>query len=95
MSDRTDQLLEAILEELVAIRVALAADAAGPLPNSPATHPSTIPNVPHITLSPAPPLPGRCGRCGIHTDGLKGYVCADVQCPTGMARSNVKVGAKK
>lgn len=90
-ASRTEQLLEAILEELKQIKAAIGDDE---IIASPA-----LPNIPNIPRYPSAPLPmppvvnDRCPRCGITLSGVMGYVCSDPSCPTGLGPMTCKVGA--
>lgn len=80
---RMERLLEAILKELQEIRKIIAEPTTPAYPNMPAAP------APYVPARPYAPVPGwpedrrNCAKCGINMVGAMGYVCQNMDCPSG------------
>jgi hypothetical protein len=75
LSDRLDRI-EELLEELVALTKKDVLTYPAPNPESPYQ--------PFPTYTPPVLNPVRCTKCGIELHTSMGYVCNDIECPTGL-----------
>jgi hypothetical protein len=74
----TNGLLREILCELQSIRVLLEEHTSVRILPQPPVSPIVpqFPDPPGFTEKP------RCSKCGMQLDGVMGYVCGDIHCPT-------------